>query len=364
MLKKKPFWLALLLVFGLLVAACGDDDDGGETTDDTEATDAGAGAGGDCPTGVEGDVIVSGSSTVEPISAAVGDLLEDCGSGVLATVDGPGTGDGFELFCNGETDISDASRPIAEDEVAACEANGVDFVELKVGIDGISVLTSPANDTIECLSFADLYALIGPESEDFTNWSDAQALAAELGSSTELPDAPLDITAPGEESGTYDSFVEIVFGDVSEARFEAGSIEEDQVETTRKTYSSQADDSAIISGIEGSDSSLGWVGFAFAEEAGEGVTEIAISEEPGGTCVSPTAETIASNEYPISRDLYIYVNAASAEENEAVASYVDYYLSDEGIAAVTDVGYVALTAEDLDATRATWEARETGTSEG
>jgi phosphate transport system substrate-binding protein len=364
LLKKKPFWLALLLVFGLLAAACGDDDDAGETTDDTEATDEGAGSTEGCPTDVEGDVIISGSSTVEPISAAVGDLLEDCGSGVLATVDGPGTGDGFELFCNDEIDIADASRPIDEDEAAACEANGVDYVELKIGIDGISVLTSPANDTIECLSFVDLYALIGPEAEDFTNWSDAQALATELGSSTQFPDAPLDITAPGEESGTYDSFVDIVFGDVSEARAEAGHITEDQVETARKTYSSQADDSAIISGIEGSDSSLGWVGFAFAEEAGDEVTEIAISEEPGGTCVEPTPETIASNEYPIARDLYIYVNAANADENEAVSAYVDYYLSDEGIAAVTDVGYVAVTAEDLATTRAAWEARTSDTSAG
>jgi phosphate transport system substrate-binding protein len=158
--------------------------------------------------------------------------------------------------------------------------------------------------------------------------------------------------------------VELALGDVSEARLEAGKITEDQVETTRKTYSSQADDNAIISGIEGSESGLGWVGFAFAEEAGEGVTEISIAEEPNGTCVAPTAETIASNEYPLSRDLYIYVNAAYAEQNEAVASYVDYYLSDAGIAAVTDVGYVALTTEDLEATRATWEARETGTSAG
>jgi phosphate transport system substrate-binding protein len=362
LLKKKPLvWLSLLLLFGLVAAACGDDDDADATGDDGGETPA---VEGDCPTEVEGEVIVSGSSTVEPIAATVGDLLEDCGSGVLATVDGPGTGDGFELFCNGETDISDASRPIDEEEAAACDANGVEFVELKVGIDGISVLTNPANSTVECLSFADLYALIGPESEDFDNWSDAQALATELGSTTELPDAPLDITAPGEESGTYDSFTEIVFGDISEARAAEGKITEDQVETTRKTYSSQADDNAIVSGIEGSDSSLGWVGFAFAEEAGDGVTEVAVSAEPGGECVAPTAETIASNAYPISRDLYIYVNAASAEENEAVASYVDYFLSEEGIAAVTDVGYVALTAEDLEATRGVWEAKETGTREG
>ena len=123
---------------------------------------------------------------MQPISSRVGELLEDCGSGVAATVDGPGTGDGFELFCAGETDISDASRPIDEEELAACEDAGIEFIELKVGIDGISVLTNPANE-IECLSFADLYALVGPESEGFENWSDAQDLATELGSTTELP---------------------------------------------------------------------------------------------------------------------------------------------------------------------------------
>jgi phosphate transport system substrate-binding protein len=356
-------WLSLLLAFGLVAAACGDDDTGTGGGDDTEtdgATDDAAS--GDCPAD-EGDVIVSGSSTVQPISSRVGELLEDCGSGVLATVDGPGTGDGFELFCAGETDISDASRPIKEEEAGACEEAGIDFVELKVGIDGISVLTSPDNE-VECLSFADLYALIGPEAEGFGSWSDAQDLATELGSDVTYPDASLDITAPGEESGTYDSFLEIVFADISEARAAEGAITEDEVETSRKDYSSQADDNAIISGIEGSSSSLGWVGFAFAEEAGDGVKEIAISEEPGGECIEPTPETIADNTYPISRNLYIYVNAAAIDENPAVAAYVDYYLSDAGIAAVDEVGYVALTAEDLDATRAVWESKETGTRDG
>ena len=363
MLKKTPIaWLSLLLAFGLVAAACGSDDDDPGASDDTETDGSDGSASGDCPE-AEGDVIVSGSSTVEPISARVGELLEDCGSGILANVDGPGTGDGFALFCAGETDISDASRPIAEDEVTACEDAGVEFIELKVGIDGIAVLTSPGNE-VECLSFADLYALIGPESEGFEDWSDAQELAAELGSDSTFPEARLDITAPGEESGTYDSFTEIVFGDISEARAEEGAITEDQVETSRKDYSSQADDNAIIAGIEGAEAGLGWVGFAFAEEAGDGVTEIPISAEPGGECVAPTPETIASTEYPISRNLYIYVNAALAEENPAVAGFVDHYLSDTGIAAVDEVGYVALTADDLEATRAVWESRETGTRDG
>jgi phosphate transport system substrate-binding protein len=359
--KKKTAWLSLLLVFGLVVAACGDDDD--TTTDDTTTDDGGSAASGDCPTDVEGEVNISGSSTVEPISAAVGEKLLDC-SGIGATVDGPGTGDGFALFCEGETDISDASRPISEEEIGTCEENGIEYIELKVAFDGISVLTNPANDAVECVSFADLYALIGPESQGTSRWSDAQDLATELGSSTELPDAPLDITAPGAESGTYDSFLEIIIADISEARAEAGAISEDEVETARTDYASQADDSAIIAAMEADESALGWVGFAFAEDAGDGVKELAVSAEPGGECVEPTAETIADGSYPISRPLFIYVNAAAAEENEAVAGYVDYYLSEEGLASVSEVGYVDLPADQIDATRDIWETRTTGTREG
>jgi phosphate transport system substrate-binding protein len=248
--------------------------------------------------------------------------------------------------------------------MADCEGNGIDFIELKVAFDGISVLTNPANEAVECLSFADLYALIGPEAQGTSRWSDAQDLATELGSTTELPDARLDITAPGAESGTYDSFLEIVFGDISEARAESGAITEDEVETARTDYASQADDSAIIAAMAADDTALGWVGFAFAEDAGDDVKELAVAAEPGGECIEPTAEAIADGSYPISRPLFIYVNAAAADEDEAVAGYVDYYLSEEGIASVSEVGYVDLPADQLEATRATWEARTTGPQEG
>jgi phosphate transport system substrate-binding protein len=356
--KKKRFaWLAVLLAFGLVAAACGDDDDTG--SGDGGSDDAAAS--GDCPADVEGDIVVSGSSTVEPISTAVGEKLLDC-SGIAATVDGPGTGDGFELFCAGETDISDASRPISEEEVAACEDAGIDFVELKIAFDGISVLTNPANDGVECLNFADLYALFGPEAEGVDSWSGAQALATELGSATELPDADLTITAPGAESGTYDSFNEIVFGDISEARAEAGKITEDQIETSRPDYASQADDTAIIAAMEAEDTPFGFVGFAFAEEAGDQVKEITVAPEAGTDCVEPSAETIADGSYPISRSLYIYVNAANAEENPAVAGFVDFFLSDEGIASVNEVGYVDLPDDQLQAARDAWEARTVGTT--
>ena len=346
--------VALLLAMTVFAAACGDDaasEAGGSASAEGTAAE-----GGD----VSGDVFVTGSSTVEPISVAVAEAMEASFPDVAVDVEGPGTGDGFEKFCAGEADISDASRPIKEEEIAACEEAGIEFIELKVAFDGISVLTSPDNEAVECLTFEDLYALAGPEAEGFETWSDAQSLASELGSSTDLPDTDLEITAPGEESGTYDSFIEIVFADIAEARLEAGKIEEDQAETTRPDYSSQSDDTAIIQGIEGSSGSFGWVGFAFAEEAGDGVKELEI--DGGDGCVAPTAETIADGSYPISRPLFIYVNATSLEENPAVEAYVDFYLG-EGIDQVSEVGYVALPEDQFSETTEAWESRTTGTRE-
>ena len=351
--KSRLFWLlALMVSLAMLATACGGDDEerGSGSESETEGG-AGGGEGGD----VEGEVNISGSSTVEPISIRVAELFEDVEPGVVVNVDGPGTGDGFVLFCDGETDISDASRAIKEEEAATCDENGVEFIEIKVAFDGMAVMTSPANDAVECLNFADLYALVGPESQGFDNWSDAQAIASELGSDTEFPDAPLDITAPGEESGTYDSFIEIALEGLAEER--------GQDPATRPDYSSQSDDNAIIAGIEGSDTSFGWVGFAFAEEAGDGVRSIAIGEEPGGECVEPTSETIADGSYPLSRPLFIYVNKQAAEENPALAAYVDFYVG-EGIAAAEEVGYVALPDDQLQESADAWEAREVGTREG
>ena len=349
MRKKKPTaWLSLLLVFGLVAAACGDDDEP-TTTDDTEADGATDDADpGDCPAD-EGEVIVSGSSTVQPISSRVGELLEDCGSGVLATVDGPGTGDGFELFCAGETDISDASRPIAEDEVAACEEAGIDFIELKVGIDGIAVMTSPDN-AVECLSFADLYALIGPESEGFGDWIGCAGPGGRARVGHDVPGRVARHHGPRRGVG----HLRLLHGD---------RVRRHQRGPRRRGRHHRGPDRDLSQGLlvagrrqrhhrwhRGLRLGARLGGFAFAEEAGDGVTEIPIAAEPGGECIAPTPETIADNSYPISRNLYIYVNAALVDEIPAVGAYVDYYLSDAGIAAVEEVGYVALDAEDLEAT--------------
>jgi len=307
-------------------------------------------------------VNISGSSTVAPISTRVAELWEESGVEATVNVDGPGTGDGFVLFCEGETDISNASRAIKEEEAAACEENGVEYIELKIAFDGLSVITNPAN-TVACLNFTDLYAIAGAESQGITTWEDAGVLATSLGSDTAFPSGSLDITAPGEESGTYDSFVEIALGDVAEAQFEAGKITEDQIETTRPDYQSSGDDNIIIQGIEGSPTSFGWVGLAFAEQAGDGVREIPIAAEVGGECVAPSAETVADGTYPISRPLFIYVSASAAKDNQTVADYVDFYLSDDGIVAVSEVGYVELPEDQLEATRATWSERTTGSAE-
>jgi phosphate transport system substrate-binding protein len=335
--------LALLLALTLLAAACGsDDDDDAASADTEETTDEGG--------GLSGEIVVSGSSTVEPISIAVAEKFNEAYPDVDISVDGPGTGDGFELFCNGETDINDASSKVKPEQEEACAANGIEFIELRIGNDGITMMTNTNNEAVECLSFADIYALIGPESQGKNNWNDAEALAKELGSTTDLPDASLEIVGPGEESGTFASFIELVIEEFNEDR--------GQEATTRPDYQASADDNVIIQGIQGSDTSLGWVGFAFAKEA-EDVKILNVKEGADDPCVTPGDDTIGDGSYPISRPLFIYVNKAKVEENETLAAFIDFYLND-AISSVSEVGYVDLADSDLEATRGLWEARTAG----
>lgn len=334
---RRLAWLALPLTLALLASACGDDDD------DTTSGDTGS---------EEQDlsgqkVSVTGSSTVAPISEIVGEDFKDA-TDADVTVDDPGTGDGFVEFCKGNADIADASRTIKDEEKAECDAAGIEFVELKIGFDGLTVMTNPNNDAVECVNFADLYALISPEAQGFAKWSDGQALATELGSTTELPDQTLDLTGPGKESGTYDSFIEIALKGYAEERGQ-------DPKASRTDYSASADDNTILTNVEASDYSLGWVGFSYADQAGDDVKILDVAKEPGGDCVTPDAETIASGDYPLSRSLYIYVNKAKAAENDAVSAYVDFYLSDlAGFVEAAD--YVALPDDQADETKATWEA--------
>jgi phosphate transport system substrate-binding protein len=348
---KNPRRLAsFALVAAFAVGACSTP---GATTAPSSAGSAAPGSTApeaSAPAGVSGSIAVSGSSTVEPVSTGVAELLKESNPDFNYTIEGPGTGDGFKRFCAGEIDIADASRKIkAEGEADVCATAGIEYVELAIAYDGITVMTSPDNTTVECLSFADLYALIGPESTGFAKWSDAQALATELGSTTTFPDAPLDITGPGEESGTFDSFVELVIAGI------AGDRGKDS--TTRPDYVASANDNAIIEGITGSSSSLGWVGFAFAEENKDTIKELGVTKEVGGDCIAPTAETIADGTYPISRTLYIYVNKAKAAANPAIGAYVDFYLAEGTISSVLEsVPYVNLPADKLAESRTAWDA--------
>lgn len=333
-LSIKP--MASVGVLMLLATACGG------TSSDTQAETTAAPAGG----GLSGTISISGSSTVEPISARVGQAFDTANPGVSTTVEGPGTGDGFARFCNDETDISDASRPIKDEEAEACADAGIEYVELHVATDGLTVMTNPANDAVTCLNYGDLYALTGPESEGFELWSDANALAAEVGGTGSFPDAPLVIVAPGEESGTYDSYVELVIAGIAEER--------GQEEFTRPDYEASANDNVIVQGIAGNDTSFGWVGYAFFEENQDALRAIAV--DGGDGCVEPTSETIASFEYPLSRPLFIYVKTNDLAANPALVAFVDYYLSDEGLAAVAESGYVQLPAAETEETRSAWSS--------
>ncbi len=349
---RKKTWrlLVLALAVALVGAACAP-----ETADNDATGDAGAADDEE----LSGSVVISGSSTVEPISVAVSEKFNAENPGVEISVDGPGTSDGFELFCNGETDISGASRAIDQEEIDACAENGIEAIELQVAIDGLSVITSTENDFVQCLNFADLWALLGPEAEGFEQWSDANQLAEKYdAAAAPYPDAPLVVTAPGEESGTYGSFIELVFEPfVEEHRLK--KYEEDVA--PRPDYQASGNDNVIVEGVSGTPSSLGWVGYAFFKANEDKLKALEI--DGGDGCVAPTPETIASFDYPISRPLFIYVNKQKVEENPAVQAFVDFYLSDEGIASAEDVGYIPLGEDDLEETRSAWETREVATEE-
>ncbi|HEU4354670.1 MAG TPA: phosphate ABC transporter substrate-binding protein PstS family protein [Actinomycetota bacterium] len=344
--RTRGFAIVAAVVSLLLVAAaCGGDDSGGNTTGASGATATGAGD-------LTGTITISGSSTVQPISSLVAELFnEDVAPNVSISVDGPGTGDGFVLFCKGETDISDASRQIEPEEADACKSAGIDYVELEVGIDGITVMTNPANDAVTCLNMGDLYSLFGPESTGIDTWSGANDLAAEVGGTGGFPDAPLDITAPGEESGTYDTFIELT--GIEDTALERG-VPEDEAAGLRKDYQPSPDDNVIIQAMESTDTPLGFVGFAYAEEAGDQIKEIQV--DGGDGCVDPSAETIADGSYPLSRSLYIYVRTNALTDNPAVQAFVDYYVGDNGlVTAVPEAGYIQLPQERIDATRSAWQ---------
>jgi phosphate transport system substrate-binding protein len=327
---------AALAALALVAAACSGDDA-------TGATDGG----GTTAAGMTGSISISGSSTVEPISALVAELFNETNPDVEIRVDGPGTSDGFELFCEGDTDVSDASRPIEEEEIAACEEAGISWIELEVALDALTVLGNPAN-SLTCLNLGDLYALFGPQSEGIETWDGADQLASEVGGTGGFPSQSLDITAPGEESGTYDAFLDLsTIPDIGEAQ----GLSEEEAEALRKDYTASPNDNVIITAMESSEGALGFVGYAFAQSAGEAVKEFEV--DGGSGCVAPSPETVIDGSYPLSRSLYIYVNEDALASNDALRAYVDFYVSATGLTeAVSAVGYVPLPEDRQAATQA------------
>jgi phosphate transport system substrate-binding protein len=337
--RKRLAVTAGILSLTLLAAACGGDD-------------TNAGNGGGSAVGLTGTITASGSSTVQPITSLVAELFAGQNPDVQVSVDGPGTSDGFVLFCEGEIDLQDASRAIEPEEIKACEKNGIDYVELEVALDGLTVMTNGQNSAVQCLNLGDLYSLFGPESEGFQNWSDANALAAKVGGNGGFPNEPLEITAPGEESGTYDAFIDLA--GIEDTALEQG-LSEDDAAALRKDYQASANDNVIIQAMEGTPSALGFVGFAFAEEGGDQIKEIQI--DGGDGCVAPSSGTVADGSYPLSRSLYIYVDKATVQSSPALQAFVDLYVSDEGLnTAVQEVGYIPIPTARQDETRATWES--------
>src|SRR5688500_17559965 len=304
---------ALLLVVGLLAGACGDDDSADASgADDTE---------------LSGSVTIDGSSTVAPLSEAVAEEFNAEQPGVDVSVGTSGTGGGFKRFCNDGIDIADASRPIKDEEKAACTAKGVEYTELRVGLDGLAVVTSAQNAFVECLSFEQL-ALIFKEGGAST-WDQVDP---------KFPKEKIAIFAPGTDSGTYDFFVEEVLG------------APDKPESTKPrppdSYTASENDNTIVQGIEGEENSWGYFGFAYYQENKEGLKDIKVSEKAGGACVEPTNETVESGEYPLSRPLFIYVKKTAMARPE-VKEFVRFYLETTP-ELIEEVGYVAAPAEDYE----------------
>ena len=312
-----------------------------------------------------GEIRITGSSTVEPITGLVGELFSGENPNVQIRVDGPGTGDGFELFCSaeaGQWDATDASRPIQDSEAADCRSNAINYTELTVGIDGLTLVVNKASK-VKCVDQAQMYAIFGPESAGGdVNLADAQTLAAEIGSTNvPLPKGKVTKYTPGPESGTYDSFIEIGYEDIMEDRLEAGSIpsnrtatdDEGEAEVTEPLIAKGTfpNDNNIVQRVEASQNGIGFFGFAYFQENKGNLKAVAVYNEDTGTCVKPTAKTIQNGSYPISRPLFIYPDNAKIAAGGAVKDYFDFYMTEETLTeTVTEAGYVPLAEEERQAT--------------
>lgn len=313
-----------LLSLALVLAGCGSDDGGGQQQ---------GGGQGDTGGGGSARITVEGSSTVQPITQVVAGAFSEENPGVDITVGGSGTGDGFEAFCRGEAEISDASRPIKAREALSCDQNGVEFIEIPVARDSVTVVVSSENDFAENITFEELGTLWGPGAEGRINtWNQVRP---------EWPEEEISLYGPGPESGTFDFFTSRVNGEEGESRAD---------------YEASEDDNVLVRGVSGDPNALGYFGFGYFEENQQRLKALTING------IAPTTETINTGEYPLSRLLFIYVSKQALEEGPALEEFVSFYLDDANLDRfVEDAAYVPLSGDAAGEAREQFEDRTVGT---
>jgi phosphate transport system substrate-binding protein len=333
---KEPKRLGVLaLLAAIALGACSG---GGATTAPSgEASAAASEAASEAPASqaanLTGAVTIDGSSTVYPITEAVSEEFQAANTGVQVSAAFSGTGGGFKLFCVGDTDINDASRPIKKDdegEGKACTTNNINYVELQVAIDGLTIVVNPANDFVTCLTKDELVKIYGPDSPQDLKWSDVNPA---------FPAEPVNRFMPGADSGTFDYFTETINGEVDSATQYATPSEDDNV---------------LVTGVAGDVNAIAFFGYAYYVENSDKVK--AVEVDGGDGCVAPTDETINTNTYkPLSRPLFIYPNIDEAKARPELKAFVDFYL-DNSQALSSEVGYVALPDDLLQTEKDEWAA--------
>ena len=287
---------------------------------------------------------IDGSSTVYPITEAMAEEFQsESGGKYRVTVGISGTGGGFKKFCRGETHISDASRPIKESEREACKAAGIEFIELPVALDALTVMVNPENDWVDYLTVDELKKIWEPAAQDtVTNWSQVRE---------GFPDRPLTLYGAGTDSGTYDYFTEAVVG-------EEGA--------SRGDFTASEDDNVLVQGIASDPNALGFFGLAYYVENQDKLKAVPIQPPGGGDPVEPSVEAARSGSYqPLSRPIFIYVNKQAADELDAVQQFVEFYLNpDNAELLVEEVGYVPLPTDAYELALRNFEERHTGTAFG
>jgi phosphate transport system substrate-binding protein len=307
----------------LSAAACGH----GET--------GGGGAPGSQPQVITAD----GSSTVFPITEAVAEEFQKANAGTRVTVGSSGTGGGFQKFCRGETDISDASRPIKPDEVERCAQANVGYIELPVAYDGIAIVVHPKNTWVDTLTVAELKRMWEPAAQGkVMKWSQVRA---------GWPDREIRLFGPGTDSGTFEYFTEAVVG---------------KARASRGDYTSSEDDNVLVQGVSGDENALGYFGYAyFAENKGK-LKLVPIDDQKddnGKGAIAPSPETVGNGTYrPLSRPIFVYVKTKSLDRPE-VQKFVDFYLTNPA-KLVSEVGYIPLKDGEYTLTRQRFQQKKTG----